>query len=123
MKSGDYLFDTNIVIYLLRDEIIDLKTNRFFVSVITELELFSYNLLSSEDENNLKKVINVRNIIEIDNDIKEATIKIRKIYNIKLPDAIICATAMAQNLILVTNDNNLKKIIGLKTFSYKELAK
>ena len=49
-------------------------------------------------------------------EIEKQTILIRKSYKIKLPDAIIAATAMVYNLTLVThNVDDFKKIQGLKT--------
>jgi predicted nucleic acid-binding protein len=43
------------------------------------------------------------------------TVEIRKIYKIKLPDAIIAAIALVYNLILVTrNTNDFKNIGGLQ---------
>ena len=38
------------------------------------------------------------------------TVTLRKKYLLKLPDAIICATAMMNTLTLVTNDLKLHKI-------------
>ena len=42
-------------------------------------------------------------------------ISLRKKYNLKTPDAIIAAQAISNNLILVTNDDDLKNIFGLET--------
>ena len=48
--------------------------------------------------------------INIDQEIKSITITLRQKYSLKLPDAIICATAMIHKLTLVTNDLKLHKI-------------
>jgi len=40
---------------------------------------------------------------------------LRKKHNLKLPDAIICATALSQNSWLITFDESLNKIKELKT--------
>ncbi len=48
--------------------------------------------------------------MNISNPIKEKTIEIRKNRKVKLPDAIIYATAMNLDAILITNDNDLHKI-------------
>jgi len=48
-------------------------------------------------------------------EVEKQTIQIRKIKKIKLPDAIIAATAMVYNLTLVThNMDDFKSIQGLK---------
>jgi len=36
--------------------------------------------------------------------IKDMTIEIRKMYGIKLPDSIICATALITSATLISND-------------------
>lgn len=51
---------------------------------------------------------------EITNEIKNQTIQIRKRYHVKLPDAIIVATAIVNDLTLITADVGFKKIEELK---------
>jgi predicted nucleic acid-binding protein len=41
-------------------------------------------------------------------------VELKKERKIKLPDAIICATAMVNNSFLITNDIRLKNIKNLK---------
>jgi predicted nucleic acid-binding protein len=61
------------------------------------------------------KATGVRLAIELEQSIKEKTAEIRKMYKIKLPDAIIAATALVYNLTLITrNVNDFKKIDGLR---------
>jgi predicted nucleic acid-binding protein len=45
------------------------------------------------------------------------TIEIRKNYGIKLPDSIICATALVNGSVLISNDKQLSKIEGLDVLS------
>ena len=47
--------------------------------------------------------------LSLTNDIKERTILIRRKYNIKLPDAIIAATALENDMVLITADNGFEK--------------
>ena len=54
------------------------------------------------------------NIFYIDEIIADKTIELRKKYKIKLPDAIIAATAIVYNLILVSlNITDFHKIEGI----------
>ena len=54
------------------------------------------------------------NILYIDEIIADKTIELRKKYKIKLPDAIIAATAIVYNLILVSrNITDFNKIEGI----------
>jgi len=50
----------------------------------------------------------------LDDEIVERAIEVRRLYKIKLPDAIIAATALVYNLTLVTrNTVDFKNISGL----------
>jgi predicted nucleic acid-binding protein len=52
--------------------------------------------------------------IPLTSEIAEQTIALRKLYKIKLPDAIIAATAMIQALQLITrNSSDFARITGL----------
>jgi predicted nucleic acid-binding protein len=48
--------------------------------------------------------------INWDSEIKENTIDLRKIYNIKLPDAIIAATSISYGVPLISADKGFSKI-------------
>jgi predicted nucleic acid-binding protein len=106
-----YLFDTNAVLYFLHQPK-QLQDNgaAVFVSFVNELELLSYSKLGSNEERAIKHFLKLVDIINIDQEIKSLTITLRQKYALKLPDAIICATAMANRLTLVTNDRKLHKI-------------
>lgn len=54
-------------------------------------------------------------IIGSDNDVIEQAILIRKMHNLKLPDAMIAATAIVYDFTLIAdNDGDFKKVTGLK---------
>ncbi len=60
--------------------------------------------------------IGLADVIEIDKKIIDNCIKIRKAHKIKLPDAIIAATAISLGFTLITrNTSDFKDIRGLKT--------
>lgn len=60
-------------------------------------------------------VINT-NIYELLEDIIEETIRLRKQIKIKIPDAIIAATALTNNMTLITrNTNDFTGIVNLKS--------
>ena len=50
------------------------------------------------------------------------TITLRQKYLIKLPDAIICATAMSHKLTLVTNDMKLHKVSEIKCCHLEDIT-
>ena len=63
----------------------------------------------------MRNFINVALVIELDQDIKFKTADIRKAHRIKLPDAIIAATANVYQLTLLTrNVSDFDGISGLE---------
>lgn len=115
-----YLLDTNAVIDALNQGF-KFPNNEYFISVITEIELFSYPYLSKEDTENLKIAIQQFESIELTSNIKEKTIEIRQKSKIKLPDSIIIASAISKNAILVTADKQLVNSQIVKTILLDEL--
>ncbi len=119
-----YLIDTNVVTKYLTEELskpgLDLldsiiDTNESQTSVITRIELLGFK----PDNQHLLQFIN--QFLEISSeyclteDIIQKTIEIRKSYKIKIPDAIIAATALVHDLTLLSdNDSDFGKISGLK---------
>ncbi|MCE7065697.1 type II toxin-antitoxin system VapC family toxin [Dyadobacter sp. CY326] len=120
-----YLWDTNTVIYFLQQQFptnaenfIDqiAKDYKVIISSITEIELYCWKAASEDDLKVLHAFIEDSTIIELEKEIKIRTAAIRKQYNLKLPDAIIAATAMVYDLTLVTrNTKDFVNIGGLNT--------
>ena len=109
-----FLLDTNIVIYLQKGLLLDpLPITNYGISVITEIELRSYPAITAMQEQWLKRFINDIQVITLTAPIKEQTIRLRKECLIKLPDALVCATAMIEQVVLLTNDKKLHEIDGL----------
>ena len=53
-------------------------------------------------------------VLPITEEISDKTIELRKDYKIKLPDALIAATALVYNFTLVSrNVSDFKRIVGL----------
>ena len=117
MSGNKFLLDTNTVLYLLGGKLNSnsLPEGKLFISVINELELLSYPAIGKVEEIKIKKFIDDIDVLDIDEAIKIETIRLRKKHNLKLPDAIICATALSQNSRLITFDESLNKIKELKT--------
>ncbi len=108
-----HLWDTNTAIYYLQqqfpesaEKFIDnlLKEEQPVISSITEIELLCWKAATEKDLEVLHSFINDAFVIELEQSIKLRTADIRKTYKIKLPDAIIAATALAYNLTLITRN-------------------
>lgn len=122
-----YLWDSNIVIYYLQklfprdvEKIVDnlSKESQTVISVISEIELLCWNTATENDLKVLNEFIGDCFVIELEQTIKLKTVEIRKVYSIKLPDAIIAATAIVYRLILVTrNEKDFTQIKGLSVLN------
>jgi predicted nucleic acid-binding protein len=111
MSGDSFLLDTNTVLYLLNgDDALThlLQDKNIFISVITEMELLCWPGLEEHSSiNKIKKVLEEFTIIGLENEVKEIAIEFRRKYKLKLPDAIILATANFLNLPLITGDKKL----------------
>ena len=93
---------------------------QLYISVITELELLGYKEIAEKDENIIKEFIAQCKIININNAIKQETIRIRKLYKTKLPDSIIIASALYLDFPLITADTDFKKVDELALIHYEK---
>ena len=115
-----YLIDSNAIIdffnYSLPKAGIELLlTIEPRISIITQIEVFSKRGLEEEEIKTLKEFINTALVYLVDEKVAAKAIDIRLEHNIKLPDAIIAATAICYNLILVTrNVSDFKRIKELE---------
>ena len=116
MNGLDYLADTNALIYLLSGHscMAPYLSSHFGVSVISEMELLSFSEISTEEEQVIREYLRICQIISLSPSITEKTITIRRKYKVKLPDAIIVATAIDYGLPLITADKGFSKIEPLK---------
>ena len=122
MSGTKILIDTNIALYMMGgDEILStlLDGKEIFVSVITEMELLSYPKISLTETISIKNFLKDTLIIDINEAIKEITIELRKYHNLKLPDAMIAATAQYLNVPLISSDQAFKKISSISFILYE----
>lgn len=113
------VLDTNAVLYLLSGRLAQaLPSAEYFVSTITELELLSYPVLKPEEESEIHDFLNDVTVVDLNRDIKAAAIALRRQHRLKLPDALIVATAQQLEAELLTNDT---KILGLPNLSARSL--
>ena len=127
-----YLWDSNTVIYFLQQQF-PLSAEKFIddllkeappcISAITEIELLCWQTPSLNDQAILNNFIKDALIIELEEPIKLKTAELRKTHKIKLPDAIIAATAIVYEFTLITrNLRDFKKIDGLKIINAWDIS-
>lgn len=114
-----YLIDTNAIIDYLENKLPEKASNRIdgdtvIMSVISRIELLAWPRATEKQLKVLENFINASEVLLLSEDVIVKTIAIRRASGIKLPDAIIAATALVHNLILLTrNTSDFKKIDGL----------
>ena len=107
-----YLLDTNILIYYINDNIPEnqlkkinqILKDHFNISVITKMEFLGFRKYNSDTFEKAKEFINYSNSYNLNDKIVESVIGIRRKHNIKLPDAIIAATAINNYFTLITRN-------------------
>jgi predicted nucleic acid-binding protein len=102
MSGNSLLLDTNIILYFLNGDktlIPLLEERNLFVSIITEIELLGYSGFSDNELKQTEEFLEICTIINLDSDIKRRAISFRRNQRLKLPDAVILATANCLNTI------------------------
>ena len=110
--NGRYFADTSTFIYLLdkHPALQLLLESEWVYSFITEIELQSKPNIKLEEIVVVKEVLSAcKKVIHIDA-INEITIDLKRKYRIKLPDALIAASAIMLGIPLLTFDKGFSKI-------------
>ncbi len=118
-----FLLDTNTVIYYLKaslpisamkvlGNIID---DQPAISIITKIELLCFDTPNVNEQYITNKFVEGCLVFNLNDNIINQTIALKKLTRIKLPDAIIAATALVYNHTLVTyNIADFNKIPSLQ---------
>ena len=101
-------------LHFLRD-VID---EEFTVSFITYIEVLGYQVVPQSTQDFMA----LANVIEINTAIVDTCISLRKLKKIKLPDALIAATALVNGFTILTrNTKDFQSIAGLACVNPHEL--
>jgi len=122
MNGNKVFLDTNICIYLMNGDSVladILQDQNIYISFITEIELFAYHSTNEKAEDILKEFIESVTVLNIDEATKRKAIEIRKNYKLKLPDTIIAASALANDIPFITADKGFKKLDILDLILYE----
>lgn len=107
-----YLFNSNAVIDYLSlgmplsaiAKLRNIVDDGVFISVITKIEVLGFDSKNIQLDANNEMFINRTTGFELSPDVVRKTIDIRKATKVKLPDAIIAATALVHDLTLLTHN-------------------
>ena len=116
--SRRYLLDTNAVIYLVNGRLaFPLPDGQYRVSIVTEIELLSFSDLSAAEEQKIRDLLLLLDRVHLTDAVRDEAIRLRRKNRLKLPDAIIAASALICDAVLLTNDQAFSSIDGLTTES------
>lgn len=112
MNGIKYLADTNCFIYLLDENplLLPFANDGWAYSYITEIELLSKKGITQHEETIIKNMLDSCYKIKHSQVITDSVIKLKRTNNIKIPDAIIAASAKVFNLPLITADKGFTNI-------------
>lgn len=117
MSGSKVVVDSNVII-LGSKKLIDIglvysEYEEFFASIISYLEVYSFDFKDPREKTAIEDLFDGVQIVDVDRSISSEIIAVRKqkIKKIKLPDAIILATAKHLGAELLTN--NVSDFIGI----------
>lgn len=108
------VLDTNVILYHLANRLAaPLPQATISASIISEMEARSYPTLTTTEEAALHRYLAGLNLVELTPPIKEKAIALRRQHRLKLPDAIVAATAQELGAVLLTTDRQLLSVMGV----------
>ncbi len=123
MNGTKYVFDTNTLINFLQGnpELRRFSGSAIYLSLISVIEFLSFSNLEEDDKVLLFEFIKDIEIVDLnysDIELINLITNIRVVNKLKLPDAIIAATALYKSAILITKDKGFSTIASLHTLPY-----
>ena len=121
MSGNKYLLDTNFILGLLKSNPAVLAeissrgvyTSECSYSVVTRMELLGYHGITLEEEGLIKETLENFTFRSLTREIEDRVIALRRVRKIKLPDAIIAATALCLDLGLLSLDSHLLSVVNV----------
>lgn len=118
MSGIKYLLDTNFILGLLKatPEVLAIVTERDLLasncaySAVTRMELLGYPNITSDEERLISDRLSKFSYLSISSEVEDLAIALRRTRKLKLPDALIAATAIHYSLELLTLDQALLAI-------------
>lgn len=119
MNGIDYLLDTNFILGLLKSapETLALigqrqiEARQCAYSAITRMELLGFPGLTASEETLIKRKLGQLMHAPITPFVEDEVIRLRRAHTIKLPDAIIAASALTLGAELLTHDQKLQAVM------------
>lgn len=117
MSGSKLLLDSNIVIYLSKKTLsisdIAQPGDTVYVSLVTYMEVVGYKFSDEAEERFIADLFTTLQRLSVTQLVADRVVIYRKLRKVKLPDAIILATAREYGCKLITR--NISDFIGLDT--------
>jgi hypothetical protein len=122
MSGKRYLLDTNAIVCLLRgDRVLQHRLQQadwVGISVLSQIEFLAFPSLSPDDRIIFQQFcdsVDVAGLDRTERTLIDRAVTLRAQYRLKLPDAIIAATAIEHGATLITDDRQLQNLSAVKT--------
>ena len=120
------VIDTNMLIYYLNQQLPEAVKEKFdnsilatsAISIITRIEVLGWQGHTEQSILAARTLLSLCEEISLNKTIADCCIQLRQRYKIKLPDAVIAATALVKKQMLMTrNSDDFINIEGLRLFN------
>ncbi len=112
------VFDTNAMIAVSQGVLQVQPDTHVVISVISRIELLAWPGLSAESLIQVREMLATVEVAPISGPIEDTVIELRFGRLLKLPDAIVAATALTMGVPLVSADANFQRVPGLLVESF-----
>lgn len=117
MSGEKYLLDTNAMVALLRgDEVLQQRVRNadwVGISILSEIEFLAFPHITAQDRSALRQFTDRIEVVGLERSSEaliDRIVSLRQRHKLKLPDAIIAATALEAGATLITDDAQLRKV-------------
>lgn len=118
MSGTEYLLDTNFILGMLKanPEVLDvinrerLMAGQCAYSAITRMELLGFPGITGDEDSLIRRRLSMFTYLPVDVAVEDQAIALRRRRRVKLPDALIAATAITHGLRLLTLDVGLQAV-------------
>jgi predicted nucleic acid-binding protein len=122
MSGKRYLLDTNAIVCLLRGENAlqqRLQSAEWVgISILSQIEFLAFPNLNENDRRIFQEFsdgVEVVGLGRTERALIDRIVSLRSQYRLKLPDAIIAATAVERDATLITDDRQLRKLSAIRS--------
>ncbi len=119
MSGVKYLLDTNFILGMLKStpevlamvDTTGLMARQCAFSAVTRMELLGYPGITVNEEALIRQRLAQFTYLAISTIVEDKAIELRRSRRVKLPDALIAATALCLGLELLTMDTGLQAVM------------